>query len=208
MDRKLSRRKNHRRTRGAAMVEALLSYFVLFLVLFGMLHVFYFFCGQFFADYAALRGARSRAVGFNNYLVERETRINAIGGSGILLTPRLHSAGTGNSKYDATQFTMEKTLIQRYMVGATWMEYEYWFGCCGNPRLDITIKDSDRSVQTNTCFTDYAFPLYASDVQSDGEGNMIRRTDGSEKKVHFFFHGVDLRGSASLGNHSHIYLKD
>ena len=65
------------------MVEALLSYFVLFLVLFGMLHIFYFFAGQFFADYAALRGARSRAVGFADYLVKRESRVTAIGGSGL-----------------------------------------------------------------------------------------------------------------------------
>lgn len=190
------------------MVEALLSYFILFLVLFGMLHIFYFFCGQYFADYASLRGARSRAVGFNNYLVERETRINAIGGSGILLAPRLHSSGTGNSKYDASQFTMEKTLIQRYMVGVTWMEYEYWFGCCGKPTLEISIKDSGRTARTNASFRDYAFPLTASDIQTDADGNRIQNPDASEKKVHLFFHGVDLKGSASLGNHSTVYLED
>ena len=74
------------------MVEALLSYFVLFLVLFGMLHIFYFFAGQFFADYAALRGARSRAVGFADYLVKRESRVTAIGGSGLMVYPGLHNA--------------------------------------------------------------------------------------------------------------------
>ena len=50
-----------RRIRGAAMTECLMAMFVLFLVLFGMLQVFYFAAGQFFTDYAALRGARSRA---------------------------------------------------------------------------------------------------------------------------------------------------
>ena len=140
MDRRMSRRKEClRRTRGAAMVEALLSYFILFLVLFGMLHIFYFFTGQFFVDYAALRGARSRAVGFNDYLVKRELRINAIGGSGALTYPELYSSGTGDPNLEATQFTMEKTLIQRYMVGAKWLEYEFW------PTLDISLKNNNGS---------------------------------------------------------------
>lgn len=60
----LSYRKNRKREHGAAIVESLLSMFVIFLVLFGLLQVFYFVIGQYFIDYAAIRGARSRAVGF------------------------------------------------------------------------------------------------------------------------------------------------
>ena len=79
MDRLISIRHSQKREHGAAMVETLLSLFVLLLILFGMLQVFYFFAGQFFTDYAALRGSRSRAVGFADYLVNREIKINAIG---------------------------------------------------------------------------------------------------------------------------------
>ena len=209
MDRRQSRRKSKRRqTRGAAMVEALLSYFILFLALFWMFYIFYFFVGQFFTDYAALRGARSRAVGFSKYLVNRETRINAIGGSGMLVTPRLHSSGTGISRYDATQFTMEKTLIQRYMVGATWLEYEYWFGSREkDPRLDISIRDSGTETGLDAIFRNYSFPLYTSDVRSDGNGNLFQGSS-SQNRGHLFFYGVDLKGSASLGNHSSVYLED
>lgn len=49
--------------------------FVIFLVLFGLLQVFYFVIGQYFIDYAAIRGARSRAVGFRDYLIGREVRV-------------------------------------------------------------------------------------------------------------------------------------
>ena len=50
MPQKYLKRSVRKRIRGAAMVEALLSFFVIFLVLFGMLQVFYFFAGQYFAD--------------------------------------------------------------------------------------------------------------------------------------------------------------
>ena len=185
--------------KGAAMVEALLSFFILFLVLLGMLHVFYFFTGQFFTDYAALRGARSRTVGFADYLVERESRVNAIGASGRIISPRLHNSGTKISGYEANQFTMEKTLIQRYMVGTTWLEYEYWFG---NPGLKMRINDSGLVSNVTATFMDYIFPLSADAVENDPYGNSQRR------KIRMFFNGIDLRGSASLGNHSKVYLED
>ena len=195
MSRLIAIRHSRKREHGAAMVETLLSLFILLLVLFGMLQVFYFFAGQFFTDYAAFRGARSRAVGFADYLVQRETRINAIGGSGLLVSPQLHSAGSGLSKYDATQFTMEKTLIQRYMVGATWLEYEYWFGCpCHeNSKVDtvmhINASNSATTAKVEAKFTNYAFPE-----------SLTRRL--------FFGSGLDLKGSASLGNHAAVYLEN
>lgn len=183
-----------RKSRGAAMTETLLAMFVLFLVLFGMLHVFYFFAGQFFTDYAALRGARSRAVGFADYLVQREIRVNAIGGSGPLIAPPLHSAGEGQSEYDTTQFIMEKTLIQRYMVGATWLEYEYWFGNTASGKKTSTVlrsavNHSDYAVRAQTEFTNYAFP----------EANT---------RWLFFGKGIDLKGSAALGDHAQVYLEN
>ena len=195
MDRLIAIRHTRKREHGAAMVETLLSLFVLLLILFGMLHIFYFFAGQFFTDYAALRGSRSRAVGFADYLVKRETKVNAIGGSGLLVTPPLHSAGNGLSKYNATQFTMEKTLIQRFMVGATWVEYEYWNGTPAaekrtvDTNLHIKISDSATTAKVETKFTNYAFPE-----------KLTRRL--------FFGRGLDLSGSASLGNHSAVYLEN
>ena len=187
------------------MVETLLALFVIFLILFGMLHVFYFFAGQLFADYASLRGARSRAVGFSDYLVKRETRINAIGASGRLVSPALNDAG--NSKYDVSQFSREKTLIQRFMVGVSWLEYEYWFG---SALLNILIHDSDRESRVSASFRDYAFPLAGSGVLKDQYGNLILDRYGNPQKkgFHLFLGKIDLKGAAGLGNHSKIYLED
>ena len=203
-NRLLAGRRFRRQIRGAAMVETLLSYFLLFLILLGMLHVFYFFAGQLFADYAAYRGARSRAVGFADYLVKREVRVCAIGGSGKLIRPTLHSSGTDNPDYDATQFAKEKTLIQRYRMGFSWLEYQFWFGNdpeAASTWLDIKIKDQSRTSRVIASFIDYVFPLSAATADENGQqtGRGIRL---------FFRKGVDLTGRAELGNHSSVYLKE
>lgn len=184
-----------RRIKGAAMTECLMAMFVLFLVLFGMLQVFYFAAGQFFTDYAALRGARSRAVGFRDYLTARELRVNAIGGSGFLTEPNLSSFSVSSSNYTAGQFTVEKTLIQKYMTGVRWLEYEYWFGRASDPsrRTDTVLHheifDQDRFARVRVRFSDYAFP------------------DSALKRI-FFGKGIDLKGDASLRDHSQVYLKE
>ena len=203
MNRLLYRRRFRKTIQGAAMVETLLSFFVLLLILFGMIHIFYFFMGQLYTDYASLRGARSKAVGFADYLANREVRINAIGGSGMLVSPRLYSAEGGNAKYNATQFTMEKTLIQRYMVGVSWLEYQYWFGIPGlTPQLNIKLENSGRTAKAAATFSNYAFPLGTPAAVTDFSGT------SREKTFHLFFNGINLKGSASLANHSQVYLED
>ncbi|OQA87006.1 MAG: hypothetical protein BWY31_01050 [Lentisphaerae bacterium ADurb.Bin242] len=190
-------RRLRRHERGAAMVEALLSMFVILLVLFGMLQVFYFFTGQLFTDYAAFRGARSRAVGFKEYLVARELRRNAIGGSGILVEPALTSFDVSASFGDSSahQLTVEKSLIQRYITGSRWIEYEYWFGRAANQNrrvnteLHYSISNSSNKVNITARFTDYAFP------------------DTYTKRL-FFGNGIDLTGEASLSYHAQVYLED
>ena len=218
MNRLLTGHRHRRNEHGAAMVDALLSYFVLFLVLFGMLHIFYFFAGQFFADYAALRGARSRAVGFADYLVKRESRVNAIGGSGLMVYPGLNNTDFGDKpEYAADQFTQEKTLIQRYRSGISWLEYEFWFGNSANSthtvttHLDLSVSDSDREVKMATTFRDYDMPISAVRYERDEDGNIKRNSNGEpiRKGVRLFFRrGIDLKGSASLANHAKVYLED
>jgi len=218
MNRLLLQHKHRRGKHGAAMLETLLSYFVLFLVLLGMLHVYYFFTGQFFAEYSALRGARSRAVGFADYLVRRESRISAIGGSGLMVYPGLHNAGLDEkSGYEATQFDQEKTLVQRYRMGFTWLEYEFWDGNTGNPNrgvdtfLGLSIQDSDTKATVKTVFKNYAMPLSGSRIEKDGNGNILRDSNGDPNQRGFrlfFRRGIDLNGSASLANHSNVYLEN
>ena len=182
-----------RRSRGAAMVECLLSFFVLFLVLFGMLHVCYFFIGQYFTDYAALRGVRSRSVGFSEYLVNREARINAIGASGFLVQPSLSGFHTENAQYKSSQFQAEKTLIQRYIVGSRYIDYEYWNGISPrNPSVRTTFSTRINSAMGETSKVTAFFRDYAS----------VDRWIGAM----FFKDGIHLRGESVLTDHSQDYL--
>ncbi len=182
-------RKKRMRQRGAAIVESLLAMFVIFLVLFGLLQVFYFVVGQYFIDYAAIRGARSRAVGFRDYLIRREIRVNALPASGDIVSPTLDE----NSLAD--RMTKERSYINSYIGGYRWLEYEYWDGNSRNEgkKVDTTLTYTAAvSMDMNdlyTKFTDYAFP-------------------DTYLKHLFFGSGIDLEGKATLSDFASNYLEN
>ncbi len=182
-------RKKRMRQRGTAIVESLLAMFVIFLVLFGLLQVFYFVVGQYFIDYAAIRGARSRAVGFRDYLIRREIRVNALPASGDIVSPTLDE----NSLAD--RMTKERSYINSYIGGYRWLEYEYWDGNSRNEgkKVDTTLTYTAAvSMDMNdlyTKFTDYAFP-------------------DTYLKHLFFGSGIDLEGKATLSDFASNYLEN
>ena len=184
-----SYRKKRIRQRGAAIVESLLAMFVIFLVLFGLLQVFYFVIGQYFIDYAAIRGARSRAVGFRDYLIRREIRVNALPASGDIVSPTLDE----NSLAD--RMMKERSYINSYVGGYRWLEYEYWDGNSRNPdkKVETTLTYTAAvSMDMNdlyTKFTDYAFP-------------------DTYLKHLFFGSGIDLEGKATLSDFASNYLEN
>ena len=187
----LSYRKNRKREHGAAIVESLLSMFVIFLVLFGLLQVFYFVIGQYFIDYAAIRGARSRAVGFRDYLIGREVRVNALPASGDIVSPTLDENST------ADRLTRERSYINSYVGGNRWLEYEFWYGKSSdenrkvNTTLTYTAAVSVDMTDLYTKFTDYAFPDAYLKHLFFGKGN-----------------GIDLEGKASLTDYSSNYIEN
>ncbi len=170
------------------MLESLFAMFVICLVLFGLLQVFYFTIGQFFIDYAAIRGARSRAVGFQDYLVNREIRVNAIPGSGNIVEPAIAASNMSD------RLTSERSFINAFVGGNRWLEYEFWFGKSANPDLQIpttlhySASDSMGLTTLNTEFRDYVFPE-------------------TYLKHLFFPEGINLRGNAVLNDYSADYLE-
>jgi hypothetical protein len=160
----------------------MLSMFVIFLVLFGMLELFYFIIGQFFIDYAAVRGARSHSVGFQDYLVAREIRVNALPASGRLVKPA-----------DSAGLAKEKSYINSFLGGNRWLEYEYWFGTPKEPdakvnaRLRYHVSDNMGMDHVDAAFTDYEFPY-------------------SRLKRMFFGAGIDLNGEGAIRDYAIDYL--
>lgn len=189
------RRKSER---GAAMLESMLAMLLLLLVLCGFLQVIYFYIAQYFVEYAAIRGARSRSVGFSDSLANREARIHVIGASGKMVIPKANDPTDENGKtielaYDASNSTREKTLIQRYMTGITYIEYENWNGNNSDSTIQTTFHTSFKNTDSNmlsfsAVFKDYVF---------------------FEKFTrHLFFNkNVDLTATAEVANYSNVFLE-
>ena len=109
-----------KRIRNASILESFFALFVLLLILFGVLQLYQFITAAMVTEYAAFRAARSSAVGFSDYLVDREARIKAIPVSGAMVEPY------SSKEFGAGQAVAEQNAIERYMIGERYMDYEYW----------------------------------------------------------------------------------
>lgn len=129
--------------RDASILEAFLAFFILLLICFGCIQLYQLTVANMVTEYAAFRGARSSAVGFDDYLVSRETRIKAIPASGKMVEPE------SSSNFDSpqSQFYTETIHAEYYMSGERWINYEYWSGAL--------------STHTN-----YKCPLYGSTMNT------------------------------------------
>ena len=131
----------------------------------------------------------SRAVGFRDYLIRREIRVNALPASGDIVSPTLDE----NSLAD--RMTKERSYINSYVGGYRWLEYEYWDGNSRNPdkKVETTLTYTAAvSMDMNdlyTKFTDYAFP-------------------DTYLKHLFFGSGIDLEGKATLSDFASNYLEN
>lgn len=210
--------RRKRRERGSAVLETVLCMFLLFLILFGLLQIFYFSAGQMFTDYAALRGIRSHIVGFREYLVRREVRVNAIGGSGQLVTPRVDPAS-----YDPV--ATEKSYVNSYLNGYRYMEYEFWEGRSGQTfdsfkginlptSLSHRVTDEGKLAKLTVRFKDYALLILSSATSccsSSGKSRITSRYIPEEENaqggvVNFLVGNINLEGSAYMKDHSRTFL--
>lgn len=113
-----------KRVQYASMLESFLAFFVLLLIFFGLLQLYRLTLANMVSEYAAFRGARSSAVGFDDTLVAREARVKTIPVSGHMISPQ-RSLDIGDPK---AQFYHENRAIERYMDGTQYLNYAYWYG--------------------------------------------------------------------------------
>ena len=206
-------RRNRRTCSGAAILESVLVMVVLLLILSGFLQLFQLSMARAFADFAAFRGARSAAVGFRDFLVQREARIKAIPASGVMVQP------DKSRNFDSAddQFAFEKSAIPLFSQGRQYLEYDHWYS--GLPEFH----------------TDYHCPYYGLPSASGGSGCVcpnsvgksavqveISRTDETVKTVfrfrdypfvmplrEAFFqgNGMDISSEVKLTNHASSILQ-
>ncbi|NLB68454.1 MAG: hypothetical protein GX804_02040 [Lentisphaerae bacterium] len=82
------------RRSGQALVESLIVIFILSLFLFGLLQVAIAYNGRLILHHAAARAARSRAVGFNEWMALKAQRVASIPNSGEMIFPDFAPTGT------------------------------------------------------------------------------------------------------------------
>lgn len=143
--------------KGQTISEAVMCMLFICLVLFGLLQIFYIFVAQMITDYSAFCAARSRSVGFADYLVSRNARVAAIGASGPLVYPE----GAEYNTDPLSLFAAERVRIPEYMQGSRWLEYEYWGTNSSNEEntsLGISAgTDTTPNVQATVSFRNYPF---------------------------------------------------
>lgn len=202
-----------KKIRGSAILESLLAMFVIFLVLGILLQFFYFAVAQMLTDYAALRGVRSHAVGFKEYLVRRAIQVSAIGASGNIVTPVIEK-GNPNRVYK------ERSYINSYLVGWRFMEYENWFGVTGNSfdefknagfstTFNHTVSSTGTMAKVRTKFHNYALLLLKGDNNGGKtviQSRYIPGNESSTAQTNMFFGNLDLTGEASMRDHAATFL--
>ncbi len=80
---------------GAALVESALVIMFMSLLLFGVLQVSRAYAAREILDYAAMCGARSETVGFNQFMTFKVTRVASIPNAGLMTSPDPSSSATG-----------------------------------------------------------------------------------------------------------------
>lgn len=149
--------------RGQAMIEALLAILIITSLFFGLFTLSRMLMGKIMLEHAAMRVARARAVGLNEFQCLKAARVAAIPASGKRVHP---------GKDDERGQISETALARMYMrtpdsvYAEGLLRYEYW------DRLDIH-PGQGGAASTTVLKTDWAtlrgeahvdtFPLYLND---------------------------------------------
>ena len=176
----------HKNEKGQSIIEAVMCMLFICLVLFSLLQIFYISVAQMFTDYAAFSSARSRSVGFADYLVNRNARVAAIGASGDLIT--------NDGGYDGnplTQFAAEYIRVQEYLRGIREIEYQYWETANNNSdtSLGINVSNGVDTVESNIVFNNYPMDFPMRGAFTDSED-------------------VDIEATGSVMDHEGFYLSE
>jgi hypothetical protein len=179
--------KRRRCESGQTIVESVACMLILCLILFGLLQIFYLNIAQLFSDYAAFSAARSRSVGFADYLVGRSARVASIGASGNILFPEGETYGG-----PLQQFGVEAVRIPEYIRGERWLFYG--IGDPAEPQWDwgnlgVNIRQGIGMVESTVSLNRYPlhFPMRRAFTYDDD---------------------VNIAGGARLADHAGSFLEE
>ncbi|MFA6566776.1 MAG: hypothetical protein WCS96_01055 [Victivallales bacterium] len=196
--------------RGQTIVESLMCSMIIMIILVGLLQIFHIGVAKLLTDYSAFRTARSSCVGFADYLLDRSSRVGAIGASGKML----ETQNSAEFSSPMAQFAAEEFMIPEYISGNRWLKYEYWFGentydapyyyaydtTGANPvtppqtSLLNSHSTTETAVNDSVIFNNYPFPF----LDLFDRNRIIFSSIGES---------IDMTGSSNMTNHALDYLE-
>jgi hypothetical protein len=90
------------RRAGQSLVETALMIILISLILLGVLQVSRLFVAKEIITHSAAAGARAAAVGFNEFMIHKVTRVAAIPNAGAIRNPSLPGIGAGDGLFNTT----------------------------------------------------------------------------------------------------------
>ena len=168
---------------GQSLIESCIVIAVLCLVLFGVFQVSLLYAAKETLTYAANRGLRAKAVGFNQFMVFKTVRVGAIPSAGPMTTPQF-SAGP------AEEGNLERPRIPMYLGARNWSELD-------------AILNYDRwdSLDSSPPFVAPGGILHMA----------VRQKYPLNIAFHEAFYAdssVPIKGEADLDNHYTLYMND
>ncbi|OGV32237.1 MAG: hypothetical protein A2020_14565 [Lentisphaerae bacterium GWF2_45_14] len=162
-------RKSYREC-GQTILESTLSMLLLCLILMGLLQLFHLYVAQMLTDFSAFYTARSRSVGFADYIVERAGKALVVAASGPRSYPEENTSDEGVS---SSSTSADEMMLHEYLSGERWLEYQYWsgqneYGSEWSSRAEVsntyfTQESSSLNnglVESTVFFTNYPFPIF------------------------------------------------
>lgn len=161
-------RKNEK---GQSIVEAVMCMLLVCLILFSLLQIFYISVAQMLTHFSAFSVARSRSVGFSDYLTHRRGKTAVMGASGKLTT--VYSSSNINPE-------VERAWALRYHQGIEEIEYEYWETANNSSGTSfwVSVNSGVSTVEGDVGFSNYPldFPMRGAftsrenvDIESNAE---------------------------------------
>lgn len=141
---------SHGSKKGQAMVETCVVIILICLLFFGLFQIVQAYAFREILDHAAMRAARARTVGYNDWMVRKCYRVATIPNAGRMLMPEVDTVDPAlrnallNMDYDALwdfafssspsspQVAFEHDLIpdylgsMNYFIGREILDYEFW----------------------------------------------------------------------------------
>ena len=204
--------RRRRRSVGQSLIEACLVIALICVIFMGMFQVSQLAMAREVLNHAAARGARARAVGFNDFMVRKSVRVAAIPNAGPITEPLFVKQDPGLRNRVATlrpgelwddtltrapfsdQAELEKSRIPEYLGAENWAQAE-WL-------LDYEDWDTVNAVQAQT-------------VGSPGGGAVVQFRVWQDYPLWVPFHRafydgdeIRLQGRSDLEQHYPLYLED